>query len=63
MAVSIPLQETRLTLVLVWGMGMLMVLPSWLCLLPAGNIPSQDMVAAFSEEETVSLRALKRETW
>jgi len=58
MADSIPLHEALLVLVSVPGMLMLMVWPSWLCLCPGGNIPSQDSVACFSEEETVSLRAL-----
>ena len=60
MAVSIPLQDALLVLELVWGMLMLMVWQSWPCLWPAGSTPSQDMVACFSEEETVSLRALRR---
>jgi len=58
MADSIPLHEALLVLVLVPGMLMLMVWQSWLCLWPGGNIPSQDSVACFSDEETVSLRAL-----
>ena len=37
---------------------MLMVLGSWPAFCPGGNIPSHDMVACFSAEQTVSLRAL-----
>ena len=38
---------------------MLMVVESWPGLPPGGKWPSQDMVACFSAEQTVSLRALQ----